>query len=469
VLGVIAVALSLLATPAVAAPRLDARFGDGGVARVPLNFRVGGELYPALRPVRQPDGKVLVPAPFARFAGGSGSVSQVVMTRFARRGALDEMFGRRGHVRIAFRWDFRPLTVSVQANGRILLVGTLGGLNYFSWTRMQLALIRLMPDGSRDRSFGTNGFVAWNPAGRAANSWVDVSSGLALPQPDGRLLVAANVDERTASLPRELMSQRVVFVRFNENGSVDESFGQAGLVEHPDDPNLLATTWAALPDGHLVALAPRREGGWLLRRFTPDGALDSEFGQDGSVRLDTNALDFSFLELVAGRDGSLVLIGNDALHARAVPIRRIRPDGQLDPSFGTACRRSRPRAHVWGGAATPSGGVFVTATMFDNEPIPPDSFFIRYDRRGCVADRPLRLKAVTPGPPLLQGRRMAIIGAIYYYKGRSDPPRAGGWPSSGYAANDQQPDGTPETKPCVPVAGSDRGLMRVLEAAELRH
>jgi hypothetical protein len=30
----------------------------------------------------------------------------------------------------------------------------------------QLGLVRLLPDGTRDPSFGTNGFVSWNPPWR---------------------------------------------------------------------------------------------------------------------------------------------------------------------------------------------------------------------------------------------------------------------------------------------------------------
>ena len=55
----IAAMLSLLATPAVASPRLDTRFGDGGVARMPLKLKEFREFFGALRPIRQADGKVL--------------------------------------------------------------------------------------------------------------------------------------------------------------------------------------------------------------------------------------------------------------------------------------------------------------------------------------------------------------------------------------------------------------------------
>ena len=60
----VAVVFSLAFVPAAdAAPlRLDARFGDGGIARVPFKLRYSAPELRMLRPARQPDGKVLVAA-----------------------------------------------------------------------------------------------------------------------------------------------------------------------------------------------------------------------------------------------------------------------------------------------------------------------------------------------------------------------------------------------------------------------
>jgi hypothetical protein len=93
----IAVVLALVAVPAAdAAPlRLDARFGKDGIARVPFKLQVGLTL--ALRPVGQPDGKVLVAA---AIEGDRYDPSQVALVRFERNGKPDPTFGRRGRVRL---------------------------------------------------------------------------------------------------------------------------------------------------------------------------------------------------------------------------------------------------------------------------------------------------------------------------------------------------------------------------------
>jgi uncharacterized delta-60 repeat protein len=412
----VAVALSLAAAPTADADaatlRVDASFGDDGIARVPL--RPGGirTLVRPLRPLRQPDGKVLVAA---AIEGDRGDPMQVAIARFKRNGEPDATFGRRGLLRVGAHWNFDPHAVAVQPDGRIVLMGAAGrGINslYSLVAPAQIGLIRLLPDGSRDHAFGTDGFVAWNPPWRDDTRLMQTIPGLLLRQADGRLLVAASVDELRKSDPFNLDVQRVAFVRFNETGALDESFGRAGAVEGPDGANVPAA-WAALPDGRMVAAAPRNGGFgppvfWSLDVFTADGTVDREFGQDGSVRIEGSTL-FGIAALVAAGDGTLVVIATDRRSAGTV-LRRILPGGQLDAGFGTACGRPLRDFSWGGGAATPHGGVFVAASTFVIRGH-QHSVFARYGPHGCVAGRPLRVRAVSAGPPLLRGRHMALVGA----------------------------------------------------------
>jgi Domain of unknown function (DUF5122) beta-propeller len=241
--------------------------------------------------------------------------------------------------------------------------------------------------------------------------------GLFIPQGGGKLLAAGVVHElvRPFEGSGTVELQRVVFVRFDENGSVDESFGRAGVIDGPGRPNYFGH-WAALPDGRIAALASRNEESgpttWLYR-FNPDGTPDRGFGQDGSVRLESFGLSW-VRGLKAAGDGSLVMIGNhQGGRAAVLALGRILPAGQLDTDFGSACARPSPRAFPAGAAAvTSDGGLLVSGTTYVINGR-TDSLFVRYDKQGCAADRPLRIRAVSAGPPLLQARRTALIGATY--------------------------------------------------------
>jgi uncharacterized delta-60 repeat protein len=412
----VAVVLSLAAIPTAARAtlRLDTGFSEDGIARV--SFRLAGirTLGSPLRPVRQPDGKVLVAA---AIQGDRGDPMQVALARFKRSGQPDPTFGRGGRVRLGAHWNFDPRDLQVLPDGRIVLMGAAGAGNdglYSLVGPAQIGLLRLLPDGSRDRTFGTNGFLAWNPPWRGNTQSMQTLPGLLVRQADGRLLVAASVDElqNSGQLGINLVEvKRVAFVRFNENGSVDESFGRAGVIEGPGWLEWPPSAWAALPDGHLVGLHQELPDSWWLDRFNPDGTLDRGFGQDGSVRL--GSFGFAWITaLVAARDGSLVVMGDDQRGHTATVLRRILPAGQLDAEFGTACGRPPLRALSSGGAAATSDGrVLVTGTTYVVRGR-YDILFGHYDARGCVADR-LRVRAVSAGPPLIRGPHRAIVGATY--------------------------------------------------------
>jgi uncharacterized delta-60 repeat protein len=410
----VAVACSLAAVPTAdaASLRLDAGFGEGGIAQV----RFGIVLDPAdtrpLRPVRQPDGKLLVAAARTFDRGNS----QILLARFTRRGRPDPTFGHGGRERLGLRWNFDPQTVHVQRDGRILVLGAAGFGPFFYPAPGQFGLVRLLPDGSRDSSFGTNGFVAWNPPWRANASSLYALPGLFSPQADGSVLAAGVVTELVRPSSEEL--RRIVFVRFNQNGSLDESFGRRGVIEGPDGT---VSTWAfaALPDGRIVALSLRAEGfgpaSWWLHGFSAGGEVDRGFGQDGSVRLGLHRAGSAVNQLLPARDGSLLVLGTvDPAHpaGSAAAVRRILPGGQLDARFGTACDRPGPRTGALGGAATSDGRIIATARGFVRH-ARIDSFVFRYGPNGCVAGRPLRLRALSVGPPLLRGHRSALVASTY--------------------------------------------------------
>jgi uncharacterized delta-60 repeat protein len=395
--------------------------------RVPLRlWNPVGRLAGALRPIRQPDGKVLVPASVER-AAGSHDFGQVALARFTRRGAVDKTFGRRGRVLIGIHGGFSPVsfwpvTVSVQADGRIVLAGSASA--YLS-PHAQLAIVRLLPNGSRDPAFGTNGVVVWNPPWRADTLYTTTRPGLFVRQGDGRLLVAAHVGERTSAMLRE----RVVLVRFGADGSVDQSFGQGGLAELAWDGGYFQG-WARLADGRLASVVSRHEGtgeptletqAWWLHSFTADGSSPAPLRPTRSVRLGRDVLD-ELHELVPTRDGGLLMIGDvDIEHARgpATAVRRIRPDGSLDETFGRNCAQPRLRAYSRGGAPTRDGGALVTATRFSRR---GDSLAIPLDATGCIAAPLLHLRSLAVGPPLLQRGRSALLGAAF----DSRQGRAGG-------------------------------------------
>jgi len=406
----LALVLSLAAVSAADAAtlRLDSRFGQHGVARVPFRLSQSAVDLLPVRAARQRDGKLLV----AAAAGFEHQNSQFLIARFTRRGKPDPTFGHGGWTHHGLRWNFTPQTVHVQRDGRILVLGAAGrGLGWYP-TPGQVGLARLLPDGSLDRTFGRGGFVTWNPPWRADTVFMTALPALFAPQANGKVL-AASVVNAGAGRPLTHGVGWVAFGRFNGDGSVDRSFGRDGVAEQLEGPDsaFFVYAWAALHDGHIAAVVRHNHGFdeptlWL-HRFTPDGAVDSAFGENGALQLDTNGLaDVS--QVLAYRDGSLVLIGHvaiDTVGNRRPALRRILPGGQLDSGFATGCRRSP--LDFSGAVATPGGGLLAT-TGFGNGRL------VSYDAHGCRADRPVRTGAALAGPPLLLGRHSVLVAGASF-------------------------------------------------------
>jgi len=122
---------------------LDGGFGDGGATWIPLGHQ-GDE---ANAVAIEPNGKIVL--------AGTDSRERFVVARLTAAGALDPSFGGNGVVRTRIDDRFREANdLAIQPNGRIVVVGWSGG----DWTP-RFALVRYLPDGRKDLSFGDRGRV----------------------------------------------------------------------------------------------------------------------------------------------------------------------------------------------------------------------------------------------------------------------------------------------------------------------
>ena len=395
-----------VATSAEAAPRLDVRFGERGIARVALGLSSHQYLGGLPQPVVQRDGKVLVAVPVN---ADRGYPAEVALVRFRRDGSVDRSFGQRGRVRIRFRWHFGLSSLTVLEDDHLLLAGWVSPVDPLGIRPSQLGLVRLLPNGARDEGFGSKGFVAWNPPLHERDVWIDVTPAFVDPRPDGRLLVSTTV--REALLPAIHPWDRFAFVRFLRDGSVDESFGRAGVIEREWD-GVSLINWVRLPDGRSAALAVRPEGGepivesqgWFLHTFAPDGV--GGFIPASSTKLGVDLFD-DLGELLPRADGSLLAFGTvDGVSA----ARRLLRDGSLDPSYGTGCDAPL-LASGRDVVSTRDGGALVAASRPVGRRWRIDSWLFQLDATGCASGRMLRLRGLGAGELMLRPRGRVLVAA----------------------------------------------------------
>jgi uncharacterized delta-60 repeat protein len=316
----------------------------------------------------QDDGKVLA----AGYAF-NGSDYDFALARYLPDGSLDASFDGDGWMVIDFGGNEEARAIALQTDGKIILAGYTDLQDSFDF-----ALARLLPDGSLDNSFNSDGLLSSDLSG--AN---DSAFALAL-QPDGALLIAGYIYLDSASdfaLARYLpdgnldasfdgdgwasldfagqgdqafamalqADGRVVLAgvaevgmdsadfalaRFNPDGSLDASFdGDGWLLSDFDSTYDSATAVLVQPDGRIVA-AGDSSGDMAVARYQADGVPDPAFDEDGLLRLDFYTLDDSGNAVILQPDGKLILAGSSHFcHETDFALARLTPDGNLDRSF----------------------------------------------------------------------------------------------------------------------------------------
>ena len=157
----------------------DTSFGTGGKLKLP-GLLVGEGM------ARQADGKlVLVGSVVQAVAPGS---ARFVLQRLNANGTPDASFGTGGKVDTAFTQNARAQGVALQADGKIVVVGT-GAFVAVS----DFIVARYHPNGTLDASFGTAGTLALDffHAGSLGEN--------VLVQPDGKILVSGAADNASGA------------------------------------------------------------------------------------------------------------------------------------------------------------------------------------------------------------------------------------------------------------------------------
>jgi uncharacterized delta-60 repeat protein len=295
-----ALASGLLSTAAWGAPGdLDPAFGDVGRS-------IGwpgttGSLW-ALQPL--PDDDLL-------FSGCGTYYEDCISTAYAGRldgnGSLDRLLAE-ALLGQAVVYDFAR-----QPDGKVVAAGVLRG------TASEYGVVfRLLPDGTLDKAFGTDGLVRLTGSEYAMSSVVS----LALDQA-GRIAVAG---QRGSS---------IVVVRLLSSGVPDAGFGApGGFVSTFSGPGML---FAVGGGGYRLLVSQVVEPGkpprCRVQALTADGQVDAGYGDGGLSQAEALPVGWCY-SAAADASGRLVIGGEtSAGSSRAAFLARLLGNGAADPSF----------------------------------------------------------------------------------------------------------------------------------------
>jgi uncharacterized delta-60 repeat protein len=305
---------------------LDAAFGDQGrVAVIDPGFpydtwTVGADM------ALQPDGAILL-------IGQYTLADNIIVRRYTSSGSLDTAFGDDGTAVVPRPSEFRGMegsSIAVQPDGRIVGVGWEFELTdpYYD----ALVVFRMNHDGSMDETFGPSG----TGVERIVNGY---ALGAVVVQPDGKIVVASPLWNLSNGIAPTLL-----LARFNRDGSLDSSFGDAGKVtERIDDTDTFFRGAALQPDGRIVVAARTLSTSGarsVVVRYNSDGSRDAGFGAHGLFSVATSFFDDPQSVLIQP-NRQIVAIGSardDASGGRAFAILRLTADGVPDPAFGVEGR-----------------------------------------------------------------------------------------------------------------------------------
>ena len=311
---------------------LDNAFGGGG--RVTRQFGLGGHegSSHAFAMAVAPDGRVVI--------GGMATDEQMhpafLAARFTPDGRADETFGAGGRIMLQAGTGILPYSqgtaVAVAPDGGIVLAGNATD----SPAHSAVALVRLLPDGTPDPAFGTDGVVR-------AQLGSDTSQALALDiDAAGRILVAGDADDGNG---RPALS----IARFSPSGALDESFGSGGrtVVQLGDGAGRFSagTALTVLPGGGVLvageASDSRGNQQMVLLRFSQNGSLDASFAARGVARLQmgSGVNGFSTVRaLTLAPDGGILVAGEATGRAadEQVALARYLPAAPSTPGSARA-------------------------------------------------------------------------------------------------------------------------------------
>lgn len=263
------------------------------------------------------------------------------LVRYNATGTPDMTFGARGKVLTQINNACEANAVAILADGKILAAGYSGDSDLNS-PASSFTIVKYNSDGTLDTSFGSGGIANTVITSGGVPITIDVVIRAITVQTDGKIIAVGNASNNNTPF--------ITVTRFNSNGTLDNSFGTGGIVfpAASTGGTYAGIAYAVALQGSKIVVAGQLTTSELagILRFNSNGTLDNTFGSGGAVILDTEigsyrstAYSPAFLSTTAGND-KIVLAG-EIVSGFNTNIRlwsRSANNGSPDTTFGTAGR-----------------------------------------------------------------------------------------------------------------------------------
>jgi uncharacterized delta-60 repeat protein len=278
-------------------------------------------------------------------------------------GALDPTFGNgAGYVTtsVSNATIYGPQTALLQPDGKIIDVGVANFAKHGTFQGSDFAAVRYNSDGSLDTAFGSAGVVLASPTSISSGASVHPSGAALYPNAgtanDGKFVVEGSCLVTQGKNQPPL--GELALLRFNSNGTLDTTFGSSGEVLTAfsvggTNRNVLSGGVVVTSTGQIVECGEvGSTSSTVLARFNANGTLDTTFGQAGKVVTAGPEAQ----TLIQQSNGQL-LVG--AWEGNSGTLVRYNANGTLDTTFGSGgvvTNAAFGAAGIYGVAVYPAAG-----------------------------------------------------------------------------------------------------------------
>ncbi|KIK88743.1 hypothetical protein [Pseudomonas sp. W15Feb9B] len=294
-----------------------------------MNTLTNSKDYNAPDPTFGIDGKVLFKIPDTTTFGSSilqtdgkilsvtRATYQLVLVRHLDTGVVDRLFCDQGikYIDLVPGQFIQQASITLQPDGKAVIAGSFGNLNE---PPHKAYLIRVLPDGKLDETFGTGGRLIFE-----RQSGLEQFHSLAI-QDDRKIVLVS-------SITYGFDIGTLLIRRLCDNGEPDINFGTDGVVK-PDNINIGPTLTLAL--GKLL-FAGALNNKLMFTRYLDNGKIDPDFGDAGVAIIPVEGSSaVGITDIAQQSDGKIVASGVAYFEGEGRPlVIRIHPNGKPDNAF----------------------------------------------------------------------------------------------------------------------------------------
>ena len=267
--------------------------------------------------IEQPDGKFLVTTE-------TGNNFEFVVRRYNAFGSNDNSFGNNGKSTLFIQDVNRALGIALQQDQKIVVVGY--SRSFTISTECEFNVVRYSTNGVPDVSFDNDGIIA---------SKFDSSNDLCtkiLIQPDDKIITVGV--KKTVAM-NTIGKELIAISRTNTDGSLDTTFSNNGKVISDLGQDYSKIKNATLQqDGKILVSCEIATFGnssyeYFLIRYNNNGSLDTTFGNNGKTTTD-------YLTAVLSLPDGKIIVASlvyDAQNNPFLNLKRLNNNGSLDSTF----------------------------------------------------------------------------------------------------------------------------------------